>query len=158
MAEQDAIALLKADHKKVKGLLKDLEETTDRAVKTREKLLAEIETEVKVHTQIEEEIFYPAFREAASKAEDKEMYFEATEEHKVVDFEMPRVTGLDASSEEFGARAKVLKELIEHHADEEEDSMFPKARKLMEASQLKELGMLMAERKEQLMASMNGRH
>ena len=157
MAEQDAIQLLKSDHQKVRELLKDLEATTERAVKTREKLIAEIETEVKVHTQIEEEIFYPAFREAAARAEDREMFFEASEEHRVVDFEMPRVTGTDAGTDEFGAKAKVLKELIEHHADEEEKEMFPRAKKIMESDQLKELGALMAARKEQLMHSMNGR-
>jgi hemerythrin superfamily protein len=154
---QNAISLLKEDHKKVRGLLEDLESTTDRAVKTREKLLHELELEVKVHTQIEEEIFYPAFKKAAEKSEDREMFLEATEEHRVVDFEMPRVSAMDPGSEDFGARTKVLKELIEHHADEEEKEMFPRAKKIMDSEELEELGVLMLARKEQLMLSMNGR-
>ena len=88
---QDAIALLKADHKTVRGLLAQLEETTERAAKKREQLLEKIEHEVKIHTTIEEEIFYPAFLAAAKKREDKKLFFEASEEHHVVDLVMPEV-------------------------------------------------------------------
>jgi len=62
-----------------------LEETTERATGKREKLLATIEQELKLHTKIEEEIFYPAFRDAAKKKDDKDLYYEAIEEHHVVD-------------------------------------------------------------------------
>ena len=150
---QDAIALLKEDHKKVKGLLSDLEETSERGVKKREKLLAQIEKEVKVHTQIEEEIFYPAYRQAVTKKDDRKLFFEATEEHHVVDMVLPELMKTDASTEQFGAKAKVLKELIEHHADEEEKEMFPKARKVLNAEELRELGGEMERRKVQLMKS-----
>ncbi|MHB0971055.1 MAG: hemerythrin domain-containing protein [Thermoanaerobaculia bacterium] len=140
MPQKDAISFLKEDHKKVKELLTKLEETTERGAKTREKLLREIETEVKVHTQIEEEIFYPAYHEAAKKKEDTKLFFEAAEEHHVVDLVLPEIRDTDPASEEFGAKAKVLKELIEHHADEEEKQMFPKARKLLGTEELMELG------------------
>jgi hemerythrin-like domain-containing protein len=151
MPQKDAISFLKDDHKKVKELLTKLEETTERGAKTREKLLREIETEVKVHTQIEEEIFYPAYHEAAKKKEDTKLFFEATEEHHVVDLVLPEIRDTDPASEEFGAKAKVLKELIEHHADEEEKQMFPKARKLLDAEELKELGARLERRKMELM-------
>ena len=62
----DAISLLKADHKKVRGMLDELEKTTERAVKKREKLLADIEKELRIHTDIEETIFYPAFLAAGN--------------------------------------------------------------------------------------------
>jgi hemerythrin superfamily protein len=64
MPPVNAIHLLKADHKKVKGLLEELESTTERGAKKRVKLLARIERELKVHTSIEETIFYPAFKDA----------------------------------------------------------------------------------------------
>ena len=93
---KDAIALLKEDHKKVKGLLAQLEKTTERGAERRKKLLAQIETEVKVHTTIEEEIFYPAYRDAVKKKDDRELYQEALEEHHVVDLVMPELKDVAA--------------------------------------------------------------
>jgi hemerythrin-like domain-containing protein len=63
---------------------------------------------------------------------------------------LPEIKGTDPSSEVFGAKAKVLKELIEHHAEEEEKEMFKRARRVMDAAQLRELGARMALRKKQL--------
>src|SRR6266850_2188848 len=146
----DAIALLKEDHKNVKELLKRLEETSDRSTSQREKLLTQVENEVKVHTTIEEEVFYPAFKEAIRSKSDAHLYFEALEEHHVVDLVMSETKGTDTDSEEFAAKAKVLKDLIEHHAQEEETEMFPKARKAMGAARLRELGQEIEERKRQL--------
>ncbi len=148
--QKDAIALLKEDHEKVKGLLAQLEKTTERGAGRRRKLLAQIEAEVKVHTTIEEEIFYPAYRDAVRRKEDRELYQEALEEHHVVDLVMPELKSSDPGGEVFGAKAKVMKELIEHHAEEEEKEMFPKARKALGAAELKELGARMAARKRQL--------
>jgi len=146
----DAIALLKADHKKVKALLASLEKTTERSADRRMKLLQQIESEVKVHSTIEEEIFYPAYRDAVKKKDDREMYQEALEEHHVVDLVMPEVKECDPAGEVFAAKAKVLKELIEHHADEEEKEMFKRARKVMDAAELRELGQRLQARKKEL--------
>ena len=148
---QDAIALLKADHEKVRGLLSKLEETTERAAKSRTKLLADIARELEVHAQIEEEIFYPAYREAVEKKEDRKHFFEALEEHHVVKMVLPEIESTDPASEQFGAKAKVLKELVEHHADEEEKEMFAKARKAMDRAELVELGERMEMRKAELL-------
>lgn len=145
---KDAIAILKADHDKVRALLGELEKTTERAMGKREKLLATIEEELKLHTKIEEEIFYPAFREAAKKKDDKDLYFEAIEEHHVVDLVLPEIKKTAVDSDEFGAKAKVLKDLVEHHAEEEEGEMFPRARKLMEPDALRRLGAELTEAKE----------
>lgn len=148
----NAIELLKADHDKVRGLLAQLNDTTNRAEKTRAELLEKIRMELEVHTRIEEEIFYPAFREAGKKSDDEKLYFEAVEEHRAAgDLVLPDLLDTDVSSDAFGGRAKVLKELIEHHADEEEKEMFPRARKLLFNEQLEELGEKMAARKRELM-------
>ncbi|HET8791305.1 MAG TPA: hemerythrin domain-containing protein [Modicisalibacter sp.] len=147
----NAIDLLKEDHDKVRELLKQLVNTTEGAEKKRPELLAKIEKEVKVHTQIEEEIFYPAFKESNGKKNDK-MYYEACEEHRAVeDLVMPDLKKTDPTGVEFSGRAKVLKELLEHHADEEEEEMFEQARKTMSESDLNELGDKMAARKKELM-------
>ena len=97
---------------------------------------------------IEEEIFYPAFRDAVSKKDDRKVYFEAVEEHRVVDLVMPDVE--HGTDDEVAAHVKVLKELIEHHADEEEKTMFPKARKVLDRDELRTLGEALAARKKEL--------
>ena len=147
---KDAIALLKQDHVTVKKLLKQLESAEDSG--TREELLEKVEIEIKIHTTIEEEIFYPAFREATKTEKEEKMYFEAMEEHHVVDLVMPEIKGTDADDETFPAKVKVLKDLIEHHAEEEEEGvMFPKAQRLLGAEELRTLGQQMQERKQELM-------
>ena len=145
-ASTDAIAMLKQDHEKVRGLLDRLEKASGAR---RTKLLTQVEQELKVHTQIEEEIFYPAYRDAARKKDDKKLYFEALEEHHVVDLVLPEMNDGD-TAEALKAKAKVLKELVEHHADEEEKEMFPRARKALGRDELRELGERIEARKEQL--------
>lgn len=147
---KDAIALLKEDHEKVRGLLSSLEKTGDKAKDRRVTLLQKIEKELSIHTTIEEEIFYPAYREAAQAKEDKKIYFEANEEHGVVKMYLPRVQAGELSGEKFAAEAKVLKELVEHHAKEEEKEMFKRARKFLSKEELTDLGARMAARKRQL--------
>lgn len=149
---KDAITLLTEDHQRVRELLGEMEETTERAVSKREELLATIEQELEIHTKIEEDIFYPAFRAAAKKKDDKDLYFEALEEHHVVDMVMPEIKKTKADSDEFGAKAKVLKDLVEHHAEEEEKEMFPRAKKLMDREQLLDLGQQLAQAKDSLMS------
>ena len=101
------------------------------------------------HSPVEEEIFYPAFHEAARTKEQNKLFFEAKEEHHVVDVVMPEV-GEFGGNEEFAAKAKVLRDLIEYHAGEEESEMFPAAKKLMGRDQLRELGRRIKQRKEEL--------
>lgn len=143
----DAIALLEQDHETVRTLLGQLENATGAR---RQKLLTQIEQELKVHTTIEEEIFYPAYHQAARKKEDRKLFFEAVQEHHVVDMVMPEMNDGN-SPEELKARAKVLKDLVEHHAQEEEKEMFPRARKVMDRDELRSLGEMLIRRKEDLM-------
>jgi hemerythrin-like domain-containing protein len=149
----DAIRLLKQDHERVKKLLSSLAETTPRALKKRQDLLEEIAEEIRIHSRIEEEIFYPAYAEAARSHEDAKLFFEAKEEHGLVDVLLPTLESEDPAGETFGAKAKVLKDLIEHHAEEEESEMFPRAQKLLGKERLEELGRELMERKEQLKES-----
>jgi len=145
----NAITMLKADHTKVKRLLRELNDTN--GVKTRERLCAEIERELKTHAQIEEEVFYPAFKAAAEKTDRENLFYEAAEEHHLVDIELPSLMAANPKSKEFEAKAKVLLDLIEHHVKEEEGQMFTAARKLFDDEQLRELGDLMQTRKELIM-------
>lgn len=151
---QNAIELLRSDHVEVKELLEELTGTTTQATKSRPELLEKIAKELRVHTQIEEEIFYPAFKNAGGK-EHNEMNHEAREEHRAVEeLVLPDLENSDPSSDEFTARAKVLQELIEHHVEEEEGPMFEMAKKSLSNDQLEELGQKMAARKEELQAQM----
>ena len=150
---KDALELLKADHRKVKDLLAKLTKTTTRAEKTRKDLLAKIDKELSMHNTIEEEIFYPAFV-AAGGAKHKEMNFEALEEHRAVaDLVLPDLKKTDPTTEKFSGRANVLKELVEHHVEEEEKEMFKEAKKSMSTDELKKLGAQMSKRKAELKKS-----
>lgn len=148
----DAIQLLKSDHEEVKKLLTELSETTSRAVKRRSELIQTIQTKLHAHTTIEEEIFYPAYRDAGGKEQEK-MYYEALEEHRAAeDLVLPDLFKTATDSEQFSGRAKVLRELIEHHIEEEEEELFKQARHLLEKADLVALGEQMAERKKALLA------
>ncbi|WP_411566670.1 hemerythrin domain-containing protein [Pseudomonas orientalis] len=136
----NAIDLLKADHERVKTLLTQLSESTERGVKKRTDLLAKLEMEITLHTKLEEEILYPAFRKAGGKEQDI-MYHEAKEEHRTVDsLVLPDLKNTDPASTEFSGRVKVVKELLEHHIEEEETEMFPQAKKLLGKAMLDDLG------------------
>jgi hypothetical protein len=140
----DAITMLKTDHDKVKRLLSDLETTTERGIKTREERFATIKGELTIHETIEEEIFYPALK---SHPKAKDIVLEGYEEHHVVDLLMGELESMDVSDENWGAKAIVMKENIEHHIEEEEGEMFKKARQVFDRQELEDLGERMAERK-----------
>ncbi|HEY7589764.1 MAG TPA: hemerythrin domain-containing protein [Candidatus Limnocylindrales bacterium] len=144
----DALKLLKTDHDKVKKLLTQLEKTTERGVKTRQELFSTIKGELTVHEIIEEEIFYP---ELKSHPRAKEIVLEAYEEHNVVDTLMSELESLPVDDETWGAKAKVMKENIEHHIEEEEGDMFKKARQVFDAAEMEDLGTRMEQRKKSAM-------
>jgi hemerythrin-like domain-containing protein len=143
----DALKLLKDDHDKVKKLLQEGDSTTERAVKTRAELFAKIKSELQVHEAIEEEVLYPALKEHAAT---KEIALEAYEEHHVVDVIVGELEATPVDDEAWAAKFTVMKENLEHHIEEEEDEMFKQARKVMDASELDELGARMAARKQEL--------
>jgi hemerythrin-like domain-containing protein len=141
----NAIALLTADHDKVKRLLNELESTTERGVKTRAELFATIKGELTLHEIVEEEIFYPELK-AHPKARD--IVLEGYQEHHVVDTLMGELEALDVSDETWGPKAKVMQENIEHHIEEEEGDMFKQARQVFDSAELDDLGRRMQARKE----------
>ncbi|MNR18516.1 DNA nickase [compost metagenome] len=99
-----------------------------------------MELEISTHTKLEEEILYPALKEAGTKEQDV-MYFEAKEEHRTVDsLVLPDLKQTDPGTPEFAGRVKVVKELLEHHIEEEETEMFPQAKKLLGKAKLDGLG------------------
>jgi hemerythrin superfamily protein len=148
----NAITLLKKDHETVRGLFEELRATPKQSHDQRTQLLERIAREIQVHSAIEEEIFYPAFKKVAGEGEKEVMYFEALEEHRAVgELVLPDLLATDPSTDRFSGRAKVLKELIEHHAREEESDMFPAAEQLLGAEALECLGQAMSERKAALM-------
>jgi hemerythrin-like domain-containing protein len=144
--------MLKSDHALVKRLLRELDGTTERAVKQRETLVAQLEREIKMHSQLEEEVFYPAFKARTEDTAAEDLFYEAAEEHHVVDMVLPALKAANPKSHEFSAKAKVLRDLIEHHIREEETQMFAQARSLFSDEQLRELGDLMQARKDSVEA------
>lgn len=144
---QDAIALLKEDHDKVKKLFKDFEEAKGEGRK--EKLARQICLELTVHTELEEKIFYPACEGKVEEDLLKESYVE----HDAAKLLIAEIeAGNGQSDDYFDSKVKVLSEEIEHHIEEEEkpgSGVFAQARK--GDMDLKGLGAQMAERKAELM-------
>jgi hypothetical protein len=106
-----------------------------------------------VHETIEEQVFYPAFKEAAQRDEDeeaKELVAESREEHHVVDLLIDELQDVDLDAADFDAKMKVLKENVEHHIREEEEQMFTDAEKMLSRAKLDELGEVMQELKSSL--------
>jgi len=141
----NAIDLLEEDHRKVKKMLAEGEQTTKRAEVTRSDLYATLRREMETHERIEEEIFYPALQ-VHPKARD--IVLEGFEEHHVVDEIMGELGETDVTDETWAAKFKVMKESIEHHIEEEEGEMFPKARQAFEKNELEVLGARMLELKQ----------
>lgn len=129
-------AYLEADHKKVATLLAELEDTTERAVKTREALFMEIDDALMLHTRIEEEVVYPVLEEL-KKTHD--IVLEGIEEHHVIKVLLEELAEVPENTEQWTAKLKVLKESVEHHVEEEEGTMFPKARHALTQEQKEEL-------------------
>ena len=144
----DALQLLTEDHDHVKKMLEELDDTTERAIKTREQTFAELQSELEVHEAIEEEIFYPALKE---HSKTRDIALEGYEEHHVVDTVIAEMGNVPVSDETWTAKFAVMKENLEHHIEEEEQDMFPKARKVFDQQELDQLGERMATRKEALL-------
>ena len=143
---KEAIALLRADHKLVSGLFAEYEKARS-AVKKME-LVGQICTELTVHAQVEEEIFYPAVKAALK---DKELIPEAIVEQATMKDLIAQIKGKQPDGEMFDAKVKVLCEYVKHHVKEEHTEMFPKAK----ASKLDmlALGAQLASRKSELLAA-----
>ncbi|HUG55710.1 MAG TPA: hemerythrin domain-containing protein [Candidatus Limnocylindrales bacterium] len=151
----DALSLLRDDHDKVKKIMDELEKTTERGVKTRQELFGRLMQELTVHEKIEEEIFYPAVKERAESKKVEELIAESYEEHHFVDVVAAEIKQTPFDAKEWGAKFKVMKENVEHHAiEEEEGKLFPKVRRAFSKAELEDLGQRMLELKERQEAAL----
>lgn len=146
----DAIAMLTADHKKVKKLFKDFDKLKESGSdEDKQEIVSEICTELSFHAQLEEEVFYPAVRQAI---DDDDLMDEAIIEHAGAKELIAQLEATDPSEPFYNAKVTVLGEEIDHHVEEEEGEMFVKAKK--SKLDMVELGSEMSLRKEALMAEM----
>lgn len=146
----NAFSLLKSDHEKVAGILDRLEATTERALKTREDLFAQLKTELDIHAHIEETILYPVLEKAE---ESRDITLEAYEEHRLVKQLLGELEAAAKDDEQWTAKFTVLKENIEHHVEEEEGEMFKKARKVLSEDEIETLGTRLEEAKKKQKAA-----
>jgi len=142
----DAIALLRNDHRAVERLFKEFEKAGPKAHQTRRHVADRIVKELSVHAVIEEQVFYPAVREAVPDVDDDVL--EGLEEHHIVKWTLSEVDGMDPEHERFVPKMTVLIESVRHHVDEEEGELFPAVREALTRTRLAELGDLLAQAKE----------
>ena len=131
----NALELLKEDHQKVKGLFQEIRKSSDR--RRQKELFDKINTELEIHTHIEETVFYPAIEE---QEELKDMVAEALEEHHQAKELLEKLETLRADDHDFGSQLQQLMEAVEHHVEEEEGEMFPKIREVFDEDELEQLG------------------
>lgn len=141
----DLYQLLKQDHQKAKRLFEQLSDTSDRAVKSRERLFAQLKQELELHTEVEEEHFYPALRD---QEETKDLVEEAFEEHNEVKEMLEELDGADKDDESWSEQLAELKENVEHHVQEEETQLFPRAQKVLKKEQADEIAAAIEKEKE----------
>ena len=147
---QDAIAMLTADHKKVKKLFADFDKLKDEGSdEDKVSIVDQICNELKIHTELEEEIFYPAVRKAI---DDGDLMDEALVEHAGAKDLIAQLEDASPEDDLYDAKVTVLGEQIEHHVKEEEGDMFPKAKKAKVDTEA--LGATMLKRKITLMEKM----
>lgn len=146
---KSVLTMLNDDHKKVKGLFKEYKDAT---VRKQQEIADTVLNELQVHSVLEEELIYPAIREAI---EEHERMNEATVEHHLVNVLIDELKGIHTDDEIFTAKFTVLGELVQHHVKEEEGEMFPKAQKAN--IDWDALGAAVQERKEQLTAEQSAR-
>src|SRR5437764_4046902 len=146
----NAIELLKEDHAKVKKAFKEFEKMDRSDTETCRQLVASVCEDLRMHTTLEEEIFYPAVREAI---DDEDIMNEAAVEHETAKMLIEQLENMEPDDPNYFATFTVLGEYVTHHVKEEEDEMFPQAKKA-KALDLEALGEQIASRKEELMAEM----
>ena len=146
---QEATALLRADHKKVDGLFDEYEEA--KTITQKKDLVQKICQELIIHTQIEEEIFYPVVKKALK---DHDLVPEATVEHQTLKSLIAQLQDENISDDKemYDAKVKVLSEYVKHHVKEEQNELFPKVKETK--LDLEELGAKMQQRKEELQANL----
>ncbi|HZP25477.1 MAG TPA: hemerythrin domain-containing protein [Dehalococcoidia bacterium] len=121
MPKMDPVSIIRDQHKVVQGLFKEFEKVETPL--ERGDIFEAVHTNLLNHTTLEEELFYPAVREAGVK---EDVLLEAEEEHHVVDTIMEEIVGMDPADEEYTAKFTVMQENVEHHIEEEETEILKK--------------------------------
>jgi len=150
-ATNDAIELLKQDHRTVESLFKQFEKLKDDDEEAAAVVIESACAELKIHDKLETEIFYPGVRDGADEEEVEDLLDEAEVEHTSVRDLIQKLDDMDLDDPKRQAHFTVLTEYVKHHVEEEEKEMFPKVKKL-KGLDLEALGSEMMERKAQLMA------
>ena len=139
---QDAIVMLKDDHKQIKSCFREFQKSTTTDAR-KGKLVEQMIELLTVHTYVENEVMYPRVRELMPDLEDDVL--ESYEEHHVADVLVMELLPMSPGDERFEAKTTVLIENVTHHIDEEEDEWFPKVREGLSRTQLREIGAEIAE-------------
>jgi hemerythrin superfamily protein len=147
----DALSLLKHDHDEVKKLFGQFEKASSEAKQGQ--LCSEICTELTIHSEIEEQDFYPEVRRHEGMLE---MVLESLEEHRQVKELVEKLKGMQPGNSRMQADMKVLKDDVEHHVQEEEKTMFPKVKKAIGKERLEQLGQILQRRKSALKGQLSG--
>jgi hypothetical protein len=145
----EAINMLKEDHERVEKAFKDFEKLDREDTEAARQLVTMVCEELKLHTTLEEEIFYPAVREAI---DDEDIMNEASVEHETAKMLIEQLENMPPDDPNFHATFTVLGEYVMHHVEEEEDEMFPQAKK--SDLDFEALAQRMKERREELMGQM----
>ena len=132
---RDILKTLQEEHNALRKLFDEIKGTTERAEKTRSQLLEKIEQNLLPHAKWEEQVFYPAFKERADRDGLQTLAEALAEHHAVENSVIPEVHAADVQTPEFAGRVKVFGEFIDHHAKEEEKTMFKMARELFSAAE-----------------------
>jgi hemerythrin superfamily protein len=136
----DVLAMLKMDHREVDALFMAVSKLSERAFEQRRKLAEKICEALQVHSQFEQNVFYPPFRHRAEDHDERETVLEAFEEHAQVDTLVSEIQEMDPRDERYEAKLMVLMDNVKHHVKEEEHEMFPIAKELFEKEELIEMG------------------
>jgi len=135
---RDVFEVLKHDHQEARDLFAKLEGTSNGAKKTREKLFQQLKDELTRHAKAEEKVFYPALKDKDGQAH--EQVEEGIHEHHEVVSLLKKIEKMDVDSDDWLSAVRDLKDKVEHHVQEEENEVFPKARQLLDAEMLGQLG------------------
>ncbi len=131
----DIFTLIKNEHKQLRSLLSNMIETTPRSSAARTKLVTQCNQALLLHNDAEEQVFYARLMETDARA----MVLEALEEHHVEELLLGELVAMDVGDERWAAKVKVLKEVCEHHIEEEEEEIFEQAQKILEKDEPKRM-------------------
>lgn len=142
----NAIDLLEQQHEETEGLFDRFHEASG---DQRREIIQQVIQDLRLHTTLEEEIFYPAVSEGLGM---KDEIREDLEEHHLVELALDELETMEPDDERVEPKMEVLSEVVQHHVDEEEDELFPEVRSRMDEDRLTEIGQRMHERAEELEA------